>query len=87
MKKFLALILSLAMVFALVACGDEKTDDSQNNDGESLQSSEEQYILSLTYYFPICGNTYLYFFFCVQNCQQILFVLPSYIPFLKLEQF
>ena len=35
MKKFLALILSLAMVFALVACGDEKTDDSQNNDGES----------------------------------------------------
>ena len=29
MKKFLALILSLAMVFALVACGDEKTDDSQ----------------------------------------------------------
>ena len=35
MKKFLALILSLAMVFALVACGGEKTDDSQNNDGES----------------------------------------------------
>ena len=29
MKKFLALILSLAMVFALVACGGEKTDDSQ----------------------------------------------------------
>ena len=28
MKKFLALILSLAMVFALVACGD-KTDDNQ----------------------------------------------------------
>ena len=35
MKKFLALILSLAMVFALVACGGEKTDDSQNNDGDS----------------------------------------------------
>ena len=31
MKKFLALILSLAMVFALVACGDEKTDDSQGD--------------------------------------------------------
>ena len=30
MKKFLAMILSLAMVFALVACGGEKTDDSQN---------------------------------------------------------
>ena len=38
MKKFLALILSLAMVFALVACGGEKTDDNQgdaNNDGDT----------------------------------------------------
>ncbi|MCF2620120.1 LacI family transcriptional regulator, partial [Oscillibacter valericigenes] len=26
MKKFLALILSVAMVFALVACGDKGTD-------------------------------------------------------------
>ncbi len=39
MKKFLALILSLAMVFALVACGDEKTDDSQNNDGDPSSDS------------------------------------------------
>ena len=39
MKKFLALILSLAMVFALVACGDEKTDDSQNNDGDPSSES------------------------------------------------
>ena len=41
MKKFLALILSLAMVFALVACGDEKTDDSQgdtSNDGSNSSS-------------------------------------------------
>ena len=35
MKKFLALILSLAMVFALVACGGEKTDDNQDNDGDT----------------------------------------------------
>ena len=38
MKKFLALILSLAMVFALVACGGEKTNDNQgdaNNDGDT----------------------------------------------------
>ena len=34
MKKFLALILSLAMVFALVACGGEKTDDNQG-DGDT----------------------------------------------------
>ena len=39
MKKFLALILSLAMVFALVACGGEKTDDSQNNDGDTSSDS------------------------------------------------
>ena len=39
MKKFLALILSLAMVFALVACGGEKTDDSQNNDGDPSSDS------------------------------------------------
>ena len=39
MKKFLALILSLAMVFALVACGGEKTDDSQNNDGDTRSDS------------------------------------------------
>ena len=30
MKKFLALILSLTMVMALVACGGEKTDDGQD---------------------------------------------------------
>ena len=35
MKKFLALILSLAMVFALVTPAAVKTDDSQNNDGDS----------------------------------------------------
>ena len=38
MKKFLALILSLAMVFALVACGDKKddpkTDDNQGDNPE-----------------------------------------------------
>lgn len=39
MKKFLALILSLAMVFALVACSGEKTDDSQNNDGDPSSDS------------------------------------------------
>ena len=31
MKKFLALILSLAMVFALVACSGDKTDDNQGD--------------------------------------------------------
>lgn len=38
MKKFLALILSLAMVFALVACGSQTSDDSQgdtSNGGDS----------------------------------------------------
>ena len=39
MKKFLALILSLAMVFALVACGGEKTDDSQGDADNSGDSS------------------------------------------------
>ncbi len=39
MKKFLALILSLAMVFALVACSGEKTDDSQNSVGDGDSSS------------------------------------------------
>ena len=37
MKKFLALLLSLAMVLALVACGD-KTDDSSNDGDQSTDT-------------------------------------------------
>lgn len=47
MKKFLALILSLAMVFALVACGGEKTDDSQNNDGDGSGDSSSPVAITL----------------------------------------
>ena len=34
MKKFLALILSVAMIFALVACG-SKEGDTPNTDGDT----------------------------------------------------
>ena len=37
MKKFLALILSVAMIFALVACG-SKEGDTPNTDGDTQQS-------------------------------------------------
>ena len=37
MKKFLALILSVAMIFALVACG-SKEGDTPNTDGDTQQT-------------------------------------------------
>ena len=44
MKKFLALLLSLAMIFAMVACGDTSgntQDTTTNNQGTTDDSSGE----------------------------------------------
>ena len=42
MKKFLALILSLAMVFALVACGGNDKDTNQDNNGQNTVGEDIQ---------------------------------------------
>ena len=48
MKKFLALLLSLAMILALAACGDKKDDggdDAQNSDGAQTSGFKVGFIL------------------------------------------
>ena len=39
MKKILAIVLALVMLFALAACGSEKKDDAQDTKGEDTQET------------------------------------------------
>lgn len=41
MKKFLALMLSLALVFALAACGQKDTGDSNTGDSSNTDASAD----------------------------------------------
>ena len=56
MKKFLALLLALAMMFSLVACGASKTEEPAN-DGEATDTIKIGALLPLSGSFATSGNT------------------------------
>lgn len=47
LKKILAVLLTMAMIFSLTACGDSKSGDDNNNDAKSNGSSDDQ--LTITF--------------------------------------